>query len=143
MTDVMKLSTRYRVRALDDADADAVLAIYKENELFYRYTSAKPTKEQVYEDMCALPPGKEPSAKHFVGFYDADGLIAVMDLIDGYPTPETAYIGLFMMRLSMQGKHVGSAIVAEAEKHLKEAGFETVRLGINKGNCFLHFRPSA
>ncbi len=37
--------------------------------------------------MTALPPGKAMEDKWFVGFYDGDCLIAVMDLILNYPPP--------------------------------------------------------
>ncbi len=134
MIDVTKLSARYRVRALCERDIGAVLAIYLENGLFFRYCAAKPTREQVLEDMTVTPPHTARSAKHFVGFFRQEELIAVMDLIDGYPQPDIAYLGLFMLKAAEQGKGHGGAILREAEAFLKAGGFRAIRLAINKGN---------
>jgi len=134
MIDVTGLSTRYAVCALTERDADAVLAIYRENGLFFRHCGARPTREQVLEDMTVTPPETARSAKHFVGFFRGGELIAVMDLIDGYPKTDIAYLGLFMLRAEEQGKQRGSAILSEAEAFLKAGGFRAIRLAINKGN---------
>ena len=57
-----------------------------------------------------------------------------MDLIDGYPLPETAYIGFFMMNPTYQGKKIGTAIIDEVIDYLKNTGKTSVRLAIDKGN---------
>ena len=84
--------------------------------------------------MTITPPGIDPSDKYFVGFFEGADLVAVMDLIDGYPGKETAYIGLFMMNREYQGKQIGSAIVGEVEDYLKAIGKTAIRLAIDKGN---------
>jgi len=134
MIDISKLSSHYDVRRLTDADAEEVLALCRENTLFYEYSDAEPTREQVLRDMHITPPGTGAERKYFVGFYDGADLVAVMDLIDGYPTPETAYIGYFMMDVRSQGRQIGSAIVRGAEEYLRSVGMKTIRLGIDKGN---------
>ena len=134
MIDISKLSAAYELRSLGDSDTDSILDLYKENKLFYQYCRAEPTKEQVREDRCAAPPGIMPSSKYYVGFYHNRELFAVLDLIEGYPKPEIAYIGLFMMRMGWQGKRIGSAIIGDVENHLKGIGIKSVRLAINKGN---------
>ena len=134
MIDISKLSRQYEVRVLGEADVDTIIELYKENTLFYQYCEAKPGKKQVLEDMYITPPKTDLSSKYYIGFFRDDELIAVIDLIDGYPESEIAYIGLFMVKLSYQGKQIGSTIIHEAEDHLKETGIRTVRLAINKGN---------
>ena len=83
-------------RRLTEADAAQVCALMQGNPLFYRYHPPQPTPESIRTDMTALPPGKAMEDKWFVGFYDGDCLIAVMDLILNYPAADTAFIGLFM-----------------------------------------------
>ena len=46
------------------------------------------------------------SDKYFFGFFEREELVAVMDLVDGYPAQRTSYIGFFMMNPDYQGKHV-------------------------------------
>ena len=60
----------YPARRLTEADAAQVCALMQGNPLFYRYHPPQPTPEIVRADMTALPPGKAPADKWFVGFYD-------------------------------------------------------------------------
>ena len=58
----------------------------------------------------------------------------LMDLIDGYPKPEIAYIGFFMMNPTYQGKKIGTAIIGEVVEYMRDTGKTAVRLAIDKGN---------
>ena len=140
MIDIGRLSGRFAVRALTDADTDGILALCRGNPLFYRYTAARPEEVQIRSDMRITPPGTDPSMKYYVGFFRDRDLVAVMDLIDGYPEPDTAYIGFFMMDQRYQGKGIGSAVIRDAAAYLKTAGKKAIRLAIDSGNPqSLHF----
>ena len=132
--DIHCITGRYPTRILSEDDVDAVLNITAGNPLFYEYTEARGTREAILSDMQALPPGKAPEDKYYFGFFEADHLLAVMDLIDGYPDEETAFIGFFMMDPRFQGKGIGSGIIRDACAYLQQQGFTKVRLCINKGN---------
>ena len=124
----------YHFRKLNETDADSILAICRENPQFYKYSEARPTREQVLNDLRITPPGKELKDKHFIGFYQEETLIAVMDLIDGYPESDVAYIGFFMMKKEFQGREIGSTIIRGTAAYLKKTGKTAIRLAINKGN---------
>lgn len=134
MIDVERLSTRYVVRLLDDSDIDTVLNLYKYNDIFYQYTSAEPTRAQVINDMHLTPPGIDPSDKYYVGFFERDVLVAIMDVVDGYPKPEIAYIGLFMVDRAYQGQGIGTSIIEEAINCLITDKTKTFRLAIDQDN---------
>ena len=134
MLDYQKLSSRYAVRRLGDADTDEILALCRENTQFYAYCQAQPTKEQVQSDLRLLPPGVAPEDKYYLGFYQGGALIAVMDLVDGYPQKDTAFIGFFMMKKALQGQGLGSAIIEETAAYLKSIGKAAIRLAIDKDN---------
>lgn len=134
MIDVSKLSSHYSVRVLEIFDVDEILGICKQNALFYEYTEARPTREQILDDMKTTPSGIDLSEKCFFGFFEKQNLIAVMDLIDGYPKPEMAYIGFFMMNLQYQGKGIGTEIIGETADYLRMIGKIAIRLSIDKGN---------
>ena len=134
MLDISMLSIHYDVRRLSDADADSILELCRENTQFYQYCEAEPTMEQVLRDLHITPPGVEFSDKYYIGFYQEDVLTAVMDLIDGYPEPDMAFIGFFMMRKELQGQQIGSAIIRETAAGLKTVGKTALRLAIDKGN---------
>ena len=134
MIDTSMLSGRYEIRRLSDPDADSILELCEGNTQFYQYCEAKPSREQVLHDLHITPPGIELSDKYYIGFYQKDTLVAVMDLIDGYPEPDMAFIGFFMMRKELQGQQIGSAIIRETAACLQAAGKTAIRLAIDKGN---------
>ena len=78
-----QLSQRYTVRRLTPADAEAVLALAAQNEIFYRYHPPLPTVQSITEDMTALPRGTTMQDKYFVGFFAGDCLVAVRRLLGG------------------------------------------------------------
>ena len=104
----MKLdfSQKYAVRPLTAGDVDKILALCAENEQFYRYHPPLATRESVLEDMTALPPGKSAADKHYLGFFDGETLVAVLDLILDYPQDGTAYLGFFMTKKAVQGRGI-------------------------------------
>ena len=134
MIDLETLSRRFDVRRLDDADADAILALYRDNPQFYEYYEEDPTRELVLRDLHIAPPGAQPADKYYVGFFEQNALVAVMDLIDGYPAPDVAYIGLFMLARAYQGNGLGTQMVSEIEAGLRSSSKTAIRLAINKGN---------
>ena len=134
MIDISKLSKRYSVRILEEADIEMLVEICKQNTFFYEYTEARPSKENILDDMKAIPPGIDMQDKYYFGFFDGRELVAIMDLIDGYSKAEIAYIGFFMMNPQYQGKQIGTAIIDEVIDYLLSTGKTSVRLAIDKGN---------
>ena len=134
MFDLSKLSTQYRARYMDDSDADALLNFCLQNDQYYRYCGKQPSRELILHDLHITPPNTSADAKYYIGFYDGDILVAIMDLIDGYPDSDTAFIGFFMMNRQLQGRQIGTSIIQELCLYLKETGLERVLLGIDKEN---------
>ena len=134
MFDLSKLSTQYHVRPMHDADADAILAFCLQNDQYYRYCGKQPSRELILHDLRITPPHTSADAKYYVGLYDGEILVAILDLIDGYPDSETAFIGFFMMNRQLQGRQIGTRIIQELCLYLKETGLKRVLLGIDKDN---------
>ncbi len=132
--DITKLSTTYRVCKLSENDIDSVLELCLGNPLFYQHCPPAATKESIAKDMVALPPRKTPDDKYYLGIYDGEKLIAVMDLILKYPDEKTAFIGFFMVSAECQKQGVGTALIKEIVDCLFENGYEFTRLGYVKGN---------
>ncbi len=134
MIDITRLSSHFEIRVLADSDVDDILELCQRNTLFYEYTGARPTREQIRNVMKATPPGIDQLGKYYFGFFRDQDLVAVMDLIDGYPKPEIAYIGFFMMNQMYQGKQIGTTIISEVTDYLRMIGKTSIRLAIDKGN---------
>lgn len=131
---IKNISSKYDVYYLNNNNLDEILNILKDNPQFYKYTDSEPTKEEAINDMKITPPGIDISRKYYIGFYKSNELIAIMDLIDGYPSEDVAYIGFFMINNKYQGQGIGSSIIYDLERYLKEIGKKSIQLAIDKGN---------
>ncbi len=132
--DITRVSETYEVRILNNHDVQRVYNLCCKNELYYQYCPPFVTTESIKADMIALPPGITQDKKHYLGFFDSDELIAVMDLILGYPDEDTAYIGFFMTDVSVQNKGVGSRIIRELCRFACSNNFTNIQLGWVQGN---------
>lgn len=131
---IQSLSNRYTIRALLPQDAEMIYEVLKANTIFYQFHPPMVTVESILEDMEALPPNKGYEDKHYIGFFGDGTLVAVMDLIERYPNPETALVGFFAMNANLQGQGIGTGIISDSIDYLAQVGFTRVRLGIDKGN---------
>ena len=128
------LSDRYTIRDLLPQDAEMIYEVLKNNTVFYEYHPPMVTVESILEDMEALPPNKGYEDKHYIGFFNNDILVAVMDLIEHYPQQGTVLLGFFAMNSDYQGYGIGTEIISDSIAYLAQVGFQKVRLGIDKGN---------
>ena len=129
------LSSQYSVKRITESDISAVYRLAKSNSKYYEYMNTVPTRESLTEIISDLPDGAQRNCKHFVGFYnDDDVLVAVMDLITGYPENDDAFIGWFMVDGAMQGRGVGSQIIADVRASMKAAGYDYLSLGCSSNN---------
>lgn len=132
--DLSGFSSQFRVRRLTPDDLPLVYSLSAGNPQFYRYCPPAVTRESILQDMRALPPEKTLEDKFYLGFFQEESLIAVMDLIFGYPDRHTAFLGLFMVRRESQGQGIGSAIIRECFDFAKRRGMLKIRLAFAKGN---------
>ena len=129
-----EFSTKYEVRKLNIDDIPQIYDLCKKNSLYYEYCPPVVTEESITDDLTTLPPNTGIENKYYVGYFDSGKMIAVMDLIDGYPEEKIAFIGFFMTDVSVQNQGIGSAIIAELAGYLKSVGFKSIRLAWVKGN---------
>ena len=81
----MSLAGEWRegiVRQLVAEAAASVLALYQSNEA------------SVQRDMRTHPESLPPERKHSLGWFVGGRLAAVMDILEGFPRPDTIWIGL-------------------------------------------------
>ena len=132
--DISRLSKRYTVRPVGDSDVPRVLALCQSNPLYFRHCPPMATEESIRGDRAALPPGVPPEHKHYVGYFDGETLVAVADILEGYPCEKTAWIGFLMVDSAFHRRGVGTGIVKELCEYLKQQGFHAVSLGWMRGN---------
>ncbi len=127
MLQLENFSDRYSVRRMTVDDVMQVFELCKENTLYYKYCPPFVTEESILDDMNALPKGKSKKDKYYVGFFAGSDLIAVLDLINAYPDESTVFIGFFMTNKSIQNQGIGTQIVQELSRSLKNQGYEHIR----------------
>lgn len=129
-----KISSEYKVFRLKERDVDDIYNLCLGNPSYYKYCPPTVTKQLILDDMVALPPKKSMNDKYYVGFYDGEKLVAVMDLVFGYPNNQTAFIGFFMVDCKYQNKGVGCKIIKDLKTFLKNMGYKYIRLAYVKDN---------
>lgn len=130
----------YTIKLLSCEDVEEIYYLCKSNPQYYNYAKQELTYENIISDINELPQGKSQSDKYYLGFYEKDVLVAIMDLIDKFPDDKTMYISFFMIRKSHQGNGVASTIIKELIQYLKQNEYQFIRLSIILENTeALHF----
>jgi len=134
MLEIDKLSTSYQVEKLTPSDADHALKLVQSNQNFFNFCPPAPTRHSILEDMKVVPANKTLDDKYYLGYFDGDKLVAILDLITGYPAPKDAWVGFFMVDSEYQRQGIGSKIIADLEAALDKSGLERIELAFPKGN---------
>ncbi len=132
--DIQALSTSHEVRRITEADIADVYALCKSNQKYYEHTNTAPTVESLTEIISRVPEGAEKNSRYFVGFYEGDKLVALLDLITGYPQKDDAFIGWFMVDGRHQRQGIGSQIFADVRAAMSAQGYDYLSLSCEKEN---------
>ena len=127
-------SKKYDVRNLQKNDIDQIYDLCSKNHLYYQYCPPYVTRKSIELDMSALPDNADFKDKYYVGYFKNGKLIAILDLIDGYPKKDIVFIGFFMVDSTIQKSGIGSVIVNELIDYLTTLEYKEVRLGWINGN---------
>ena len=130
--DVASFSSEYEAKRIKEGDIADVYNLYRSNIRYYRSNHERPSKKALTRVISEIPEGADVSNKYFVGFYDHDDLIAILDLITGYPNKDDAFIGWFMVKEELQRRGIGSQIIADVRASLKGQGINNISLKCNK-----------
>ncbi|MEV6287130.1 GNAT family N-acetyltransferase [Kribbella sp. NPDC051770] len=117
------------IRALGAADVDALQALIESDAGYTeRITGYPPGAADAQSLLMMRPEGLAEDAKVVLGAFDGDELVAVVDLLRGYPEPSYAFIGLLEVRGDRQGRGVGGATYGLGEQYVAEEWPEVRRL---------------
>ena len=134
MININILSRKYKVRRLNENDISIILELCKKNTEYYDYCPPMVDEDSIKEDILALPENITYDDKYYVGLFDDEVLIAILDLITNYPNKETAFIGFFMVNKENHNKGIGFLMIKEICDYLKNVGYKNIRLAWVKGN---------
>lgn len=134
MIDVDKLSKKYQVRKLTPVDADKAFALVQSTPTYFNFCPPQATRHSILEDMKVVPANKTLADKYYVGFFDDNKLIAILDLITQYPDDQSVWIGFFMVDKSYQGQGIGSGIMNDVLSSIKSTNLKRAEVAYAKGN---------
>lgn len=134
MLTIKNMSKTYNVEKLTENDIETIYRLCQGNKLYYRYCQAKISREQILSDLYLKPEGVNEDNKYYLGFFEDELLVAVLDILDAYLDEETCFIGFFMVNILYQGQGIGSEIIQSVLAYVKKIGKAKVRLGIDKKN---------
>src|SRR5262245_43495098 len=93
-----------------------VSAIFDELTTYSQRVDGVPRRsDAAYAFATAVPAGHPHANKHAFLAKRGDRAVGLLDLIEGYPSQGTTFIGLLAVRKSAQGSGVGRALFREAE----------------------------
>ena len=124
----------YSVIQINDSNINEVFELCKHNNKYYAHLQESATFEGIKSIVCELPPNTTLNNKYFVGFYKDNKLVAILDLIDGYPDKNIAFIGLFMVDINIQGLGVGKNIISDLLNFLKSKKYISCDLVVIETN---------
>lgn len=96
--------------------------------------------DAAYTFVTAVPAAHPHARKHAFLAKRGERAVGLLDLIDGYPSPGTTFIGMLAVRESAQGSGVGRALFREAERFARdELKARTMRLAVVETNPVVGF----
>jgi ribosomal protein S18 acetylase RimI-like enzyme len=135
LEDLMEALADYEIIRITEKHYMDLYQLQKTNSYYFSCVQDHPvTYDEAVSDVSALPPHTNYSQKFFIGFYKGQELEAIMDYIEGYPSQEYVFIGLFIINGNKQRKGIGSDIIRHFLDTLKDNRVEKVRLGCNLEN---------
>ena len=100
-----------------------------------RITGYPPGPADAQSLLMMRPDGLPEDAKVVLGAWEGEQLVAVIDLLKGYPDEHTAFIGLLEVHEDHQGRGVGAAAYRMVEAYRRGPEWRTLRLAVVDTNA--------
>nr|WP_253182354.1 GNAT family N-acetyltransferase [Aeromonas sp. DNP9] len=123
------------LRRLQTSDAPALQRLFEQAPSYQAAVSNDPLSALAgEEELVACPSGLPLSDKHLIGRWEQGELTAVIDLLRGYPNPDTAYLGLLLVGEPWQGSGRGQSLYLHACTLASSWGATRLRLSVIASN---------
>lgn len=101
----------YTVQALTLADASNVWEVLRDDGGYCRRVEGRePAPRDAETLFTTFPPGVDEFRKHVIGMFDQGTLVAVADVVQGWPDETTNFIGLLHVKASRHGQGVATRL---------------------------------
>jgi ribosomal protein S18 acetylase RimI-like enzyme len=121
----------HAIRVVTREDAPALQALFEQDREYWLVIEGAPLRDdegmQVFEE---VPPGFLFEKKH--AFLVDD--IAFLDMLEGYPDPQTWWLGLIFLSPSVRNAGLGARLIAALADHVRASGGRALRLAVAEDN---------
>ncbi|MCL2527032.1 MAG: GNAT family N-acetyltransferase [Defluviitaleaceae bacterium] len=135
ISQIKKQLSEYKIEPITKQNFEQIFKVYDSNQDFFLLTQGKKaTIESSIGDIGAIPPSCTLGQKIYLGIWENDEVISILDIIIGYPEETCLWIGLFLVHGSFHSKGIGSKLIQAVFKAAKEAGYTLAQLGVIENN---------
>ena len=114
-----------------EADRAAIFALFDTSaDYVWMEREEMPLPYLVDEYFSDAPPGLDPADSHRVGLFEGETLLALAEMAFGYPAPDSAYLGLMMVRPEARGTGTGQRLLRHLEGVARGRGLRQMALGV-------------
>jgi ribosomal protein S18 acetylase RimI-like enzyme len=126
----------YSIRLAAPGDEARIQALLESDPAYFGVTQgAPPSPTEAKDQLSDLPAGKEYRDKLVYAIFDCDEtLVALVDLVRGYPDDETWFLGLLFVAPACRNTGLGSRPLDAIFAEIKQQGARAIRLGVVRGN---------
>ena len=94
-----------------------------------------PSKEEIVEIFCTLPPNKKYEDKFVLGIYKFDNeLVGIIDIVKDYPIDREWMLGLMLIETQERGNGLGKIVHEALVRWAKDLGAKSFRIGVIEDN---------
>lgn len=102
---------------------------------FFELVEGSPGGESTAAEILApLPPEYAAGTRHLFGLAKGDELVGLVDLLEGYPSPQDWYIGLLLLLPESRRRGLGARFCTEILRWIRTRGGAAVRLVVQHQN---------
>ena len=133
--EIRKQLPEHEIVTVSEKNFEQVFEVYDTNQDFFLLTQGKEaTIESSINDINSVSPNFDISQKTYISLWQDGSVVAVLDLLKGYPAQEDIWIGLLLIHGDLHGKKIGSRIITAVLNAAKIVGYRAAQLGVIENN---------
>lgn len=124
-----------RVERLTPLSLPRVSAFYEQVTDYLALEEDPNTPTEAAVDLLDVaPPGIPHEQKFVLGILNEDGLIGLLDVVQGYPSPTCYYVGLLVLLAEQRGHGLGELVMDALERWVIMRGGQEMKLAVLLNN---------